>query len=609
MWDQVIVAGILCLALHAGAQDCPDGSYRSSEIVFGCGGGYGLQNLSLAPAATSAPMAIPLGAEGFRVSASSSSGPLSLQLRDDANNVLVAAQDHGLVNRTVRAGVYKDVGIIMSKSAVSPEDNVSLYLLGALTSPMELSFCNLAENSSARVTIAYTFERVLECSYPPVGCSEYNKAAARWQVEVWSHWASSHYDNATEAWMALAQPYGGEKGVAWSAWPQVWASFIGNSSAVVGEEWQPGFAYLDSSRDGYVSEDEFAAGFALSSSKARAQEKESPDIVSDVTEVVESNQWMYYALVAIGVVLLACCLHWWCRPKRDGVARSVSQLSRTDVEAGKQRAGAHRPIAKKSDPMLKAGHGHINGNGNVKETFSDQDLPGQKAPPGPLGPPGPAQNGLWLFPQIGQGSGLPQLHQESFRYSPLPMQEDLHPMQPGGSFSMQAVPRSSSHESFSGPSAAGTWSSNTSQLPQLGSFSLPPGQLNPLNPLNPGLGSPTHLGMPGSPAHLGMPGQDPWMDPMWQSRPLNTSFFQVDLPRTDGIFHNQASFSAQPHPQVNPTPVTPVREQAGVVQAELAGPVQVEAPPISGTKEDGWDRIADAIGTPALNPLRAELTR
>eukprot|EP00435_Cladocopium_sp_Y103_P015598 s1436_g3.t2 len=137
----------------------------------------------------------------------------------------------------------------------------------------------------------------------------------------------------------------------------------------------------------------------------------------------------------------------------------------------------------------------------------------------------------------------------------------------------------------------------------------PPGQLNPLNPLNPGLGSPTHLGMPGSPAHLGMPGQDPWMDPMWQSRPLNTSFFQVDLPRTDGIFHNQASFSAQPHPQVNPTPVTPVREQAGVVQAELAGPVQVEAPPISGTKEDGWDRIADAIGTPALNPLRAELTR
>eukprot|EP00435_Cladocopium_sp_Y103_P018617 s1436_g4.t1 len=367
MWDQVIVAGILCLALHAGAQDCPDGSYRSSEIVFGCGGGYGLQNLSLAPAATSAPMAIPLGAEGFRVSASSSSGPLSLQLRDDANNVLVAAQDHGLVNRTVRAGVYKDVGIIMSKSAVSPEDNVSLYLraaqnrdpnpdttavqLGALTSPMELSFCNLAENSSARpktglpvpnsssnswVTIAYTFERVLECSYPPVGCSEYNKAAARWQVEVWSHWASSHYDNATEAWMALAQPYGGEKGVAWSAWPQVWASFIGNSSAVVGEE------YLDSSRDGYVSEDEFAAGFALSSSKARAQDKESPDIVSDVTEVVESNQWMYYALVAIGVVLLACCLHWWCRPKRDGVARSVSQLSRTDVEAGKQRAGAHR---------------------------------------------------------------------------------------------------------------------------------------------------------------------------------------------------------------------------------------------------------------------------
>eukprot|EP00435_Cladocopium_sp_Y103_P013809 s1436_g3.t1 len=112
-----------------------------------------------------------------------------------------------------------------------------------------------------------------------------------------------------------------------------------------------------------------------------------------------------------------------------------------------------------------------------------------------------------------------------------------------------------------------------------------------------------------SPRNAGTGQEDPWMDPMWQSRPLNTSFFQVDLPRTDGIFHNQASFSAQPHPQVNPTPVTPVREQAGVVQAELAGPVQVEAPPISGTKEDGWDRIADAIGTPALNPLRAELTR
>ena len=599
MRQQVTVAGILCLALHAGAQDCPDGSYRSSVIVFSCGGGYGFHNFSLAPAATSAPMAIPLGAEGFRISASSSSGPLSLKLRDDANHVLVAAQDHGLVNQTVRAGVYKDVGIIMSKSAALPEDNVSLYLLGALTSPMELMFCNLAENSSARVTIAYTFERVLECSFPPAGCSEYHKDAARWQVEVWSHWASSHYDNATEAWHFLAESFANEKGVRWSSWPSVWASFIGNSSAVVGEEWQPAFAYLDTNGDGHVSEDEFAAGFSLSSSKARAQEevKEAPDIVSDATEAVRSNRSLDYMIAAFVAALLCFCIYWWCRPKRGGVARSVSQLSRDGKVGRPPRAGAHGPPAK-GDPKPKvkmAGPGHPpNQHGNINGASFDHDLPRQKAPIAEAG----GSNGLWLFPQIGQalpgfGSGL---HQESFRYSPLAVQEDPYHMQStGGSFSMQAVPRSTSQESFSGPS--GTWS-NTSQIPQLGSFSLPPP-----GPLNPTMaGSPTHVGMPMC--------QDPWVDPMWQSRSLNQGFFQVDLPRTDGIFHQAFS---PPLQQVNPALT---QTHAGVLQAELAGPVQVESPAPE-TKpqaneavgEDGWDRIAEAIVSRALNSLRAELNR
>eukprot|EP00913_Durusdinium_trenchii_P006895 g6486.t1 len=107
--------------------------------------------------------------------------------------------------------------------------------LGALTSPMELSFRNLAENSSM-VTLAYTFERVLECTFPP----------------VWSHWASSQYDNSTEAWIAMASPNAEEHGVPWSSWSRVWANFVGNSSAVVGQEWEPGFSYLDTNRNGFA---------------------------------------------------------------------------------------------------------------------------------------------------------------------------------------------------------------------------------------------------------------------------------------------------------------------------------------------------------------------
>ncbi|CAK9089764.1 unnamed protein product [Durusdinium trenchii] len=553
----------------AGAQDCPEGSYRSSLIVFGCGGGFGVRNISLAPAATSAPLAIPLGTEGFRVSASSSSGPLSLQLRDEANYVVVAAQDHGLINRTVRAGVYKDVGIVMSSSAESPEDNVSLYLLGALTSPMELSFRNLAENSSM-VTLAYTFERVLECTFPPAGCSDYNQEDARWQVEVWSHWASSQYDNSTEAWIAMASPNAEEHGVPWSSWSRVWANFVGNSSAVVGQEWEPGFSYLDTNRNGFVSEDEFAVGFDLSSSKARVHE-ETVDFVSDATQLV-TNQWMAYALAAVCVLLLLLCCFWNRRPKRDGVARSVSQLSRADFKAHKPRAGSALMSSANGSP-----------SGKPKDVLADQILSSGKADFAGANDAGCGRAPLWLFPQIGQGfgMGLAPLRQESFRYSPLTGQED--PASPLGSFSMQAAPCIPSQESFSG-----AWS----QAPQLGSFSLPPGPLNP--------------GMPTSSyGHMGMPLQQD-LPPPWQpARPTNMadSFagFQVQLPRTDAVFHQaMASYPASPAPLQGEAPGAP----SGVVQAELSGPVQVESPSIP--SEDGWDQLAAAI-VPTLKPLRAEL--
>eukprot|EP00913_Durusdinium_trenchii_P006893 g6484.t1 len=108
--------------------------------------------------------------------------------------------------------------------------------------------------------------------------------------------------------------------------------------------------------------------------------------------------------------------------------------------------------------------------------------------------------------------------------------------------------------------------------------------LNQLNPMPPG---PLNPGMPTSSyGHMGMPLQQD-LPPPWQpARPTNMadSFagFQVQLPRTDAVFHQDsgleamASYPASPAPLQGEAPGAP----SGVVQAELSGPVQVESPSI-----------------------------
>ncbi|CAJ1377813.1 unnamed protein product [Effrenium voratum] len=579
------VVGFWCF-LRAAGEDCPDGSYRSSPIVFSCGGGFGQGKVLLAAASESAPLPIPLGAEGFRVSASSSAGPLSLRLHDEANNILVASEHHGLVNGSARAGVYKDVGVIFTGSSVSQADNTSLYLLGAATTPMQLSLCNLG-NVSASVTLAYTFERVLDCTSPPAGCSTYSAGNAQWQVDVWSHWASAHFENSTEAWGAMAESHAEERGVPWSSWPEVWASFVGNST-VVGEEWQPGFRYLDTSQDGYVSEDEFAAGFALSTKNN--QDDTVSKVLSDATGVVRSNLWLDGCL-AFAVILLAALCCYCRRSPKTRVARSA-QLSRPPQVA---RAGA-------APPPSGAEKAEEKGSGPEAQCL---DFPG----PGPQGQgQGP---GLWLFPNVGQGFGGFRGFagfggQESFRYQPVAM-EDMN----------LGVPRAASFESFSGWPAQQTGS--FSMHPQTGSFSMQPPQFQP-NQFQPHgdmafsqrtgspLGSP--LGSFGTPAPFQAPQAPEAQEDMWRFTPS----FQVQMPRAEATFHAQPAPATAPGPPGQPGPGQPgpglapvepyVPQVRPVMQAELAGPVQIELQD-GGFGRDHWAELASILATSP--PLSAEI--
>ncbi|OLP84654.1 hypothetical protein AK812_SmicGene34433 [Symbiodinium microadriaticum] len=339
-FSQVVFVATTCLCalpFSTALEACPKNTYRSSPIVFSCGGGFGNTYLTV-PANQSVPLTIPLGVEGFRITANSSTGRVRLQLRDAASDVVVVAQDHGLINGSVRAGVYKDVGIVYSGNLSSA--NISLYLLGALTAPMKLSFATTASSGIARVHLAYTFERVLECSSPPAGCHEYHEEDARWQVQVWSRWARSEYQNASRAWQALAEDRAEKNGVSWPEWPEVWSVFVGNSSIqVAGEEWQPSFRYLDADRDGFVSQEEFELGFH-GGGQARGRDEAAvtmEEVIGKTEGAVRSHLWIVAG--AASVLLLAAVLCWRCRSSgAKRVARSVSKLSRDDVPSGPGQA-------------------------------------------------------------------------------------------------------------------------------------------------------------------------------------------------------------------------------------------------------------------------------
>ncbi|CAE7878920.1 unnamed protein product [Symbiodinium microadriaticum] len=559
-FSQVVFVATTCLCalpFSTALEACPKNTYRSSPIVFSCGGGFGNTYLTV-PANQSVPLTIPLGVEGFRITANSSTGRVRLQLRDAASDVVVVAQDHGLINGSVRAGVYKDVGIVYSGNLSSA--NISLYLLGALTAPMKLSFATTASSGIARVHLAYTFERVLECSSPPAGCHEYHEEDARWQVQVWSRWARSEYQNASRAWQALAEDRAEKNGVSWPEWPEVWSVFVGNSSIqVAGEEWQPSFRYLDADRDGFVSQEEFELGFH-GGGQARGRDEAAvtmEEVIGKTEGAVRSHLWIVAG--AASVLLLAAVLCWRCRSSgAKRVARSVSKLSRDDVPSGPGQA-------------LKTGRAAAAASLPTKEPSASK---GTRGLPDSTGAGAVHGEGLWLFPHIGQA--LPSfLTQESFRYVPLATQEEV-PLQHAG------VGHPPSSESFTGWHAQpGSFSLPASSASGLQSFAMAPefglGHMAPSMALGP----------------LGQAGQDPRREAMlhaaWAAR------------LTQGSPWTSAPASA----------ASPSIAEPPVRHAELAGPVQVmpaEIPVVgTGAEETAADRWGDVAAVISPQRLSAEI--
>eukprot|EP00931_Biecheleriopsis_adriatica_P112903 TRINITY_DN8773_c0_g2_i2.p1 TRINITY_DN8773_c0_g2~~TRINITY_DN8773_c0_g2_i2.p1 ORF type:complete len:627 (+),score=101.54 TRINITY_DN8773_c0_g2_i2:53-1933(+) len=400
---------------HGNQDACPNGYYRSSTIVFGCHGGQGTSDLHVAPGALSPGVKLPAGVQGFHVSASSAQAPVALELYDPLNRMMVVSEHHGLLNSTTRAGTYKDMGIVYSGGADVQGGNSSLYLLGTLPCEMDLSFRNLGNESSATVTLIYQFTGVTPCPSPCTGCSTYDEAAAERAVLVWSRWASSKFPNATEAWDKLAVPHVRGADVPWSLWPAVWAAFLGGPSTLAGESWQPAFHYFDSDGNGRVSWPEFLAGYQLSEepqqrNDAGSQQHQNSDLPGGIGS-------LWAAVLGIVLVLLLSGLACYCCRTRSEpkMARVVSNLSRQepqDAEVGKPTQHP-RSLEGSSAPLQ---------NGKDIRTrdlnLGDQGLQTAGADP----------EGLWLFPQLSRtwhlDFGLWPGRQDSFRYGPLPLNED-----------------------------------------------------------------------------------------------------------------------------------------------------------------------------------------
>ncbi|CAE7655510.1 unnamed protein product [Symbiodinium pilosum] len=200
--------------------------------------------------------------------------------------------------------------------------------------------------------------------------------------------------------------------------------------------------------------------------------------------------------------------------------------------------------------------------------------------------------GLWLFPSIGQA--LPSfVTRESFRYQPLATQEEMpaHHASPGPGPGLAGpslqVGFPPSPDSFAG------W--HAPHAPQPSSFSLmPPAAASglQLQMYSPELGPSAMGSLP--------PREDPRMQAMlhaaWASR------------LTQGSAWSSAN---APHPPASASSFA----DAGVVQAELAGPVQVETPApgtglAAGTSKaaaEYWAEVAAAVSPPRPQPLSAEI--
>lgn len=262
----------------------------------------------------------------------------------------------GIFNEENRDGDYKGLGIVYSVSDVpqniaEAKNNSTmlrpselLYIIGTLTFPFQLRLLNL-QQSFQRVRLDYSTSGIDPCPPIPVGCGTYNEKLASAAVLAWSKWAAATYPSSAEAWSSIAKPHvSGDGEVPWYRWPGVWSmsfepdqawtgsgtggSTLGTSAAE--EPWQLAFKFLDSDRNGEISEAEFAVAFNMTRQPGVVIATTKPEGQSKTQNLLLQQT----AIVLAYVVAIVLCLAF-------GSAMRTSRVGAP--EAAEPEAEMHKP--------------------------------------------------------------------------------------------------------------------------------------------------------------------------------------------------------------------------------------------------------------------------
>jgi len=251
--------------LKEAPQICKKGFYRASPILFGCDPMSGeVEDFTVQPAGETTVLTIPAGVKNFHVAVESNT-QLDLQMKDMGTNTWVVKFNGGIVNNQERDGTYH--GMAISFSGSSPAHEFA-KLQGVTTAPIEVSIKSYSGNP-VNAKIIYSHQGLESCpgkKEPPKGCEKLMPVVAQNNVKNWSSQMIGRYHDCNRAWKAVQNVYPGGR-ILWGQWESVWSMAWGQEYALGkpggAAAWQPGFAVVDASHDGSVSEPEFMASCNL----------------------------------------------------------------------------------------------------------------------------------------------------------------------------------------------------------------------------------------------------------------------------------------------------------------------------------------------------------
>jgi len=241
---------------------CPDGHYRSSPIVWYCGGAEAQARVALCQTRPNTSIYIPAGVADFGVQVVAQTD-VDLVVYDNELQRPVVTFDDGIAKNPGRLGTYSIAGggriqIAFYGDVHQFPIKENITTKGVIPTPVSVVLQNHARVFSV-LQVAYSYSSQDPCPPTPEGCTKYSVDVARSVVLPWSRWAQSHFDSASQAWGLLSSPHPGGF-VPWVAWSCVWESW---PEAPTNADWPSTFAFLDTDLNEALSEAEFGLGFGL----------------------------------------------------------------------------------------------------------------------------------------------------------------------------------------------------------------------------------------------------------------------------------------------------------------------------------------------------------